>query len=113
MHSGGSDDKAASKNSNAVASAVFGLLVIGGIGWYFFGGGLERHAAQSLNGIEDQVAVDSVQKYQIAKRNGDPMDICVQAQLVVASYLQAKDEANYQQWKQTEKTDCAAAGLPQ
>jgi len=36
----------------------------------------------------------------------------VHAGLVAASYLQAKDEANYGIWKQTESKDCSRAGIP-
>jgi hypothetical protein len=74
---------------------------------------LERQAAIELQRIEDQVAVDSVNQYNIAKRQGDPIQICVQAGMAAAAYLQAKDEANYRRWKAIEKADCEAAGLVQ
>jgi hypothetical protein len=32
--------------------------------------------------------------------------------MVVAAYLQAKDETNYAAWKKTEIADCKAAGMP-
>lgn len=50
-------------------------------------------------------------QYGIAKRNGSDIDACVQAGMVAAAYLQAENEAGYQVWKQTEKADCAKAGL--
>jgi len=62
--------------------------------------------------IEDQVAADSVNQYRIAKNNGTPMDACVQAGLVAAAFLQAKDEPNYKKWKSVEHEDCIAAGMP-
>ena len=62
-------------------------------------------------GVEKQVAADAVKQYEIAKRSGTAMDACIHAGLAAAAYLQAKDEAHYQQWKQTEKADCAKAGL--
>jgi len=40
-------------------------------------------------------------------------EICVQAGMVSAAYLQANDEPNYQKWKAIEKTDCKTAGLSQ
>jgi hypothetical protein len=64
-----------------------------------------------MGNLENKVASDSVTEYGIAKRNGSPMDICVQAGLVSAAYLQAKDEANYQKCKRTETDDCKAAGI--
>ena len=48
-----------------------------------------------------------------ARRNGTPMDVCVQAGLVSAAYLQAQDETGYKRAKETEKADCARAGLQQ
>lgn len=92
----------------AIGSVIFGVLVI----WFFFGGGVEKQAAKEMGNIEAQVANDSVAQYNIAKKNGDITDICVHAGLVTAAYLQAKNEAAYQQWKKVEKSDCKAAGVP-
>lgn len=61
--------------------------------------------------IEKQVATDSVEQYNIAKNQGDLMMICVQAGFVSAAYLQAKDDTNYNKWKDIEKVDCSRAGL--
>jgi predicted GNAT family acetyltransferase len=72
----------------------------------------ETKVSKSLGGIYEKVANDAVDQYQIAKRGGSVIDICVQAGFVSAAYLQAKDEANYQKWKEIEKVDCAAAGVP-
>lgn len=94
------------------AKAIIGLAVAIGIIWYLFGGGLEKQAGTDLQVIQNQVADDSVKQYQIAKRNGSPIDACVQAGLVTAAYLQAKDEPNYQRWKEVEKADCERAGVP-
>jgi hypothetical protein len=89
-----------SAKPNPVA-ALLGLAIFAGTLWYFFGGG-----------IENKVADDAVKEYEIAKRSGTKMDVCVHASLVAAAYLQAKDEAKYREWKATEKADCAVAGLP-
>lgn len=62
--------------------------------------------------IHSQVAADAVAQYEIAKRQGDPIQVCVQAGLVSAAYLQAKDEPHYMAAKTTEKADCARAGMP-
>lgn len=93
------------------AGAVIALLLMGVFGWYYFGGGLETQANRSLQEIKDTVAADAVTQYGIAKRNGTAIDVCVQAGMVTAAYLQAQNEAQYQQWKQTEKADCAKAGI--
>jgi len=64
-----------------------------------------------MQSIEKQVARDSVEEYYIALRQGDKIQICVQAGMVSAAFLQAHDEINYQKWKRTEKSDCSLAGL--
>lgn len=69
-------------------------------------------AATVLDGIHRQVADDAIAQYEIAKRQGDPIQICVQAGMVAAAWLQAKDEAQYREWKDVEARDCAAAGMP-
>ena len=94
------------------------IILIGGsllciaFGVYIFGGGLEHSAKKEVDRISNQVAADAVEQYNIAKRNGKSMDICVAAGTVSAAFLQAKDEANYAAWKKTEEADCVAAGLP-
>jgi hypothetical protein len=76
-------------------------------------GGCDELAKSQMESIEDQVAQDAVKQYEIAARQGDAMQKCVQAGFVSAAYLQAKDESNYNLWKAKEKVDCALAGLPQ
>ncbi|WP_426687518.1 hypothetical protein [Rhodanobacter ginsengiterrae] len=101
------------QTNNSSAGQVFGALALGAAAiWWFAGGGLESQTASSMAKIEDQVAVDAVNQYNIAKRQGDAMQICVQAGFVSAAYLQAKDEANYQSAKRTEAQDCEKAGVP-
>lgn len=73
---------------------------------------IAQAGASQMDSITMQVAKDSEEQYNIAKRQGDKMQICVQAMQVSAAYLQAKDEESYKKWKATEKADCAAAGMP-
>lgn len=94
------------------SQVIFALLLVFAAIWWFGGGGLDSHVAAQVKKIENQVASDSVAQYQIAKREGDQMQICVHAGFVSAAYLQAKDEPNYQQWKKTEKSDCRKVGVP-
>lgn len=68
-------------------------------------------AEQLMRDIENKVARDSVEQYEIAKRQGDPMMVCVQAGMVSAAWLQAKNEPEYKKWKDIEKDDCKKAGL--
>ena len=90
-----------------------GLLIAGIAAWWFVGGGFDSQVASDLSEIEGQVATDAVNQYNIAKRQGDPVQICVQAGMVSAAYLQAKDESNYQAWTRTEAQDCKRAGVAQ
>jgi hypothetical protein len=83
-----------------------------GLAWYLFGGGLEKQAAGELQDITDKVARDLAEEYNIVARRGTAMDRCVQAGFVAASYLQAKDETSYTQWKVIESRDCREAGVP-
>ncbi|KEO87814.1 hypothetical protein EH30_00090 [Erythrobacter sp. JL475] len=73
----------------------------------------EQLVDAQMDDIYDQVSGDAVKQYEIAKRQGDPIQICVQAGLVSAAYLQAQDEPNYQKWKAIQSADCATAGIPQ
>jgi hypothetical protein len=65
-----------------------------------------------MDGIYKKVCTDAVEQYNIAKRNGTPIDACAHAGMVAAAFLQAKDERNYALWKKTEKSDCVKAGMP-
>lgn len=105
----GADGKPVAANSSA--GGVLAILIIIGTFWYFWGGGLKMDTAKRLDDVYKQVSADSVQQYEIAKRQGDPMQTCVQAGFVAAAFLQEKNEGSYQQWKATEKSDCAKAGL--
>lgn len=74
---------------------------------FMFGGCLG-----SEKDIHNKVADDAVIQYEIAKKNGAAIDICVAAGMVKAAYLQAKNESSYAKWTETEKQDCEAAGIP-
>jgi hypothetical protein len=104
----GATPKTPTNMATAIGSVLFAVLVF----WFFLGGGVEKQAAKEMGNIESQVANDAVTEYNITKKSGNPIDICVHAGMVAAAYLQAKNEPQYQQWKQTEKADCKAAGMP-
>jgi hypothetical protein len=63
-------------------------------------------------GINQKVANDSIDQYNIAKQQGNKIQICLSAGLVAAAFLQAKDDENYRIWMNTETSDCTAAGMP-
>jgi hypothetical protein len=105
-------EPSAKAKSVSSINAIAGLAIAGLVIWFFFGGGIEQQTDKEMQRIGDQVANDAVDQYNIAKRSGDLMQICVHAGIVSAAYLQAKDEANYQLWKETETSECKAAGMP-
>lgn len=100
------------EKSQSIWSVVGALALLGLAAWFFFGGGLDQQVARDMDAINSQVANDAVAQYQIAERNGGPMDKCLAAQMVMAAFLQAKDEPNYIKWKGVQQTQCTAAGLP-
>ena len=79
----------------------------------FAASGCDAAVDAEMQSIENKVATDAVDQYNIAKQSGGPMDACVAAGMVTAAYLQAEDQANYSRWKATKRVDCQAAGLPQ
>jgi hypothetical protein len=108
-----SNTSPAESRTSEIAKGWLGILVVGGLAWYYFGGGLEKQADQDLYRIETKVAQDSVQEYEIANRHGSKIDICVHAGLVAAAYIfRPKMNRIYQRWKSVERKDCAAAGMP-
>jgi hypothetical protein len=66
-----SNTSPAESRTSEIAKGWLGILVVGGLAWYYFGGGLEKQADQDLYRIETKVAQDSVQEYEIANRHGD------------------------------------------
>ena len=83
-------------------SSYISFLLIIGSTFFIAGCGL----------VEDMVATDLEEQYNLASKSGDKIGLCVQAGLVSAGYLQAKNESKYLEWKDVEKRDCAAAGIP-
>jgi hypothetical protein len=98
---------------NNKTKGIIGIVVFVIMIWFYFGGGLEQQAAEQMQTIENQVAADAVKQYEIAKNSGDAMDAYVQAGIVAAAYLQAKDELNYKKWKDIEKQEANNAGMPE
>lgn len=88
---------------------VKGLIVVSSA---FLLAACDAAVEHQMDNIYTQVADDAVAQYEIAKRQGDPIQTCVQAGMVSAAYLQAQDESSYNKWKAIEKADCAQAGMP-
>jgi hypothetical protein len=91
---------------------LIGVVVISVMLYFYFAGGAVWQARSVMGQIEREVAEDAVERYEIAKRSGSAIDAYVQAGLVCAAYLQAKDEQNYQKWKKIEAEEARRAGMP-
>jgi hypothetical protein len=98
-------------HSSAKAGVIIGGVLSAGLLAWLFGGGPEHEAAEMMSEAGRQVATDTVAQYEIARRGGDAMQICVHAGLVSAIYLQNQDEPAYRKWKAIEEKDCRSAGL--
>jgi hypothetical protein len=85
---------------------------VGFLLWFFVFGGFESTTNNNLNEIYQKVARDAEDQYRISLTSGDKIQICVQAGLVSASHLQAKNDEAYRRWKSIEDADCTAAGMP-
>lgn len=62
--------------------------------------------------VMGSAAQDQIEVYEIAKRNGDKMQTCMQAGMIAQFFLQSKDEASWKEWSAKEDEDCEAAGIP-
>lgn len=88
------------------------ILAIGGVlALLSLGGGIGTNVSRDLKSINEKVVSDTLKQYEIAKMQGDKMQICVQAGLVAAAYLQAQNATQYNVWKEIEKGTCQKAGL--
>jgi hypothetical protein len=101
------------KKKGGALKAIVSIAILIAVVWFFFGGGLENQAAKQMDEIHNQVADDAIKQYEIVKKNGNEIECYTQASLVAAAFLQAQDEANYNKWKEIEKTHAKAAGLQQ
>ena len=95
-----------------ILKGILGILFFVFIIYFYFGGGLEHQVAKDMQNISNIVAEDQMKQYDIAKNTGNKMDAYIQAGFVAAAYLQAKDELNYQKWKNIQKQDGKKIGMP-
>lgn len=88
-----------------IALAVLGII-------YANKHDIKIFSTPSMQDIHNQVAQDAVKQFGIASQSGNAMDVCVQAGLVKAAYLQAQNAKEYASWVDVEKNSCKRAGLP-
>ena len=89
----------------SIGQQLIFIIVAIGILWVVVMG-LAMHFENKRFYIHEQVAADAVEQYHIAKRAGEHVKICLRARIATAAYLQANDEAKYQQWKAIEEDEC-------
>ncbi|MDD5360015.1 MAG: hypothetical protein PHI02_07080 [Sulfurovaceae bacterium] len=65
-----------------------------------------------VEAAKKQVIDDAIKQYQIVEKSGNIVDMCVQAGIVKAAYLQANDESGYKSWSNITTKACEAAGMP-
>lgn len=89
-------------------------LALGAVAYFVLGKNAAPtlSAASGLQDIHDQVATDAVAQYEIVKRTGTPAERCAYAGMVVAAYVQSKDEPAVVKWKTVQHLDCGDAGVP-
>jgi hypothetical protein len=97
------------KAKHLSGSQIFWYLLAAGVIFWWLSG---NESGGYMTNISNQVASDEVKKYQIAKQGGDKMQICVQAGIVSAAYLQAKDQTNHRLWNTVKSAVCDEAGVP-
>ena len=47
-----------------------------------------------------------IDKFNFAVKHAEPVEVCMQAGVIVQFFLNAKDEKNYKKWKEVEKKHC-------
>ena len=81
---------------------AFGIGVI----WLLAVNQLAGNSNNPMQIIQNHVAGDAIKQFEIAQRQGERVQTCMQAGVVVAAELQAQDEAGYTKWKNIEKSVC-------
>lgn len=66
-----------------------------------------------IRNISDRVLADNIDQYNIVYSSGGSyLDLCVQAGMVKAAALQAKNQEYYIHWNEIESINCTIAGVP-
>jgi hypothetical protein len=95
-----------------IGSVFLVLFAIGFIG-SFMGDKTALNVVQhETDHLYNHVAEDQQKAFEIAKNSGNMTDAYVQAGIVAAAYLQAKDDVNYNKWKEIEKGIGKKLGMP-
>lgn len=95
------------KSLKIIVGAIILIIALS----FVFGGDIDEQVKKELSTIEIQVAKDAEKQYEIVRKNGVSIESYTQASLVAAAYLQAKDEENYNKWKQIADEEAKKVGL--
>lgn len=87
------------KKPPSMRDQILAALLGVGVLWFLFAG---------LDGL---VASDTIKQYEMAKRAGSRVEVCVHAGLVKAAFLSGHDQENYEKWSAIERSECQRAGL--
>jgi hypothetical protein len=109
------DQKSSEDKKKSSSFAIIFLIISAILAWFVYGGGIKKQTFINVNmdNAYQKVSDDAVAQYNIAKAQGDKIQICVQAGLVSAAYLQAQNQSSYNNWKDIQRMDCERAGIPQ
>lgn len=99
------------KKSVVSQSLVGVIIAIAAV--YYFSGGFQSDVKKTMQDASSSAAEDTIEEYRIVSRDGDKMQMCVISGIIAEQYLGAKDVNKYHQWKDINKRDCKAAGVPQ
>ena len=73
------------------------------------GVGAGEIALRPASGPAPALAEGLEARYYLVLRYGSDLEVCVQARLVAAAYLEAGDDARYTLWAETARDDCERA----
>ena len=71
------------------------------------GNNVYKSMENMMDGYYKNVVNDEIQKYNMAKQQGDSMNACMSAGMIAQSYYELKDTQNYNKWKNIEKQSCS------
>lgn len=93
----------------AALVAGFGIVVFA----YWVGSDQgSNRAVLLLRCAYENTAAEAVRQYRVALKRANGPELCVFAGMIASAYWAANDERTARSWKEQERADCAAAGLP-
>lgn len=88
------NEKKVENNNMKIISGIVSVVIVIFSAYFYFGGGVEQSVAQ-----------DSIEQYEMCIRNNDHIGASVQAGVAAAAFMQAGDDAGYRKWNAIEKEE--------